>query len=59
LRAAGTHDRDAEHHAEAAALFDGVGLHSLARSERARARLAREAATVEREQAELRRARVD
>lgn len=46
-------------HEEAAALFDGMGLHSLARQERARARFDREGAAADREGARLRREWLD
>jgi len=49
------HDRVATVHEQAAELFDGVGLPSLAREERARARWEREGAATEREGARLRR----
>jgi hypothetical protein len=55
VRAAATHDRAAMRHEEAAELFDGMGLPSLARGERARARLDREGAAAELEHARLRR----
>ena len=55
LRAAATHDRAAVLHEEAAELFDGMGLPSLARGERARARLDREGAAEELEHARLHR----
>lgn len=48
LRAAATHGRVAVVHEEAAQLFDGMGLRSLARDERARARLDRDGAATER-----------
>jgi hypothetical protein len=54
LRAAATHDRAALLHQEAAELFEMMGLPSLARGERARARLDREGAASELERAELR-----
>ena len=54
LRAAATHDRAALLHEEAADLFDMMGLPSLARGERARARLDREGAASEFECAWLR-----
>jgi len=44
-------------HEQAAQLFDGMGLSSLARQERARARLDRDDAAVEHERARLRRER--
>jgi len=44
-------------HEQAAELFDGMGLPSLARDERARARLDRDDAAFERKQARLRRER--
>ena len=43
LRAAATHDRAALRHEEAAELFEMMDLPSLARGERARARLDRDA----------------
>ena len=55
LRAAATHDRAALLHDQAAELFDMMGLPSLARGERARARLDREGAAAELERAKLRR----
>ena len=54
LRAAVTHDRAALLHEETAELFEIVGLASLARAERARARLDREGAATELESAHLR-----
>jgi hypothetical protein len=57
LRAAATHDQAALLHQEAAELFEMMGLPSLARSERARARLDREDAASEVEYAQLRRDR--
>ena len=54
LRAAATHDRAALLHEEAAELFEMMGLPSLARGERARARLDREGAATELERAQLR-----
>ena len=54
LRAAATHDRAALLHEEAAELFDIMGLPSLARGERAHARLDREGAAAELESALLR-----
>ena len=54
LRAAATHDRAAVLHERAAELFDGFGLTSLARRERAQARCNREGAATEREHARLR-----
>jgi hypothetical protein len=54
LRAAATHDRAALLHQEAAELFEMMGLPSLARGERALARLDREGAASELERAELR-----
>ena len=53
LRAAATHDRAALVHAEAAELFEMMGLPSLARDERARARLDRGGAVTELESARL------
>lgn len=53
LRAAATHDQAALLHQEAAELFEMMGLPSLARSERARARLDREDAASEIEYAQL------
>jgi hypothetical protein len=44
-------------HEQAAELFDGMGLPSRARDERARARFDREGANIERERAQLRRDR--
>ena len=44
-------------HEQAAELFDGMGLPSRARDERARARFDREGANIERERAQLRRER--
>ena len=44
-------------HEQAAELFDGMGLRSLARQERARARVDRDDAAVEHERAGLRRER--
>lgn len=55
LRAAATHDRAALRHQEAAELFEMMGLPSLARGERAHARLDREGAAAELESAQLRR----
>ena len=49
------HDRAAMLHQKAAELFDGMGLSSLAREERARARWDRDGAAAEREHARLRR----
>ena len=54
LRAAATHDRAAQVHEQAAELFAGMGLPSLARDQRARARLDHDGAAVERERAQLR-----
>ena len=54
LRAAATHDRAALRHEEAAELFEMMGLPSLARGERAHARLDREGAAAELESAQLR-----
>ena len=54
LRAAASHDRAALLHEEAAELFEMMGLPSLARGERARARLDREGAATELERAQLR-----
>ena len=54
LRAAATHDRAALLHEEAAELFEMMGLPSLARGERARARLDREGAATELEHAHVR-----
>lgn len=53
-RAAAAHDRAALAREEAAELYDGVGSHSLARQERARARWNRDAAALERELARQR-----
>ena len=53
LRAAATHDRAALLHEEAAELFEMMGLPSLARGERARARLDREGAATELESAHV------
>jgi hypothetical protein len=53
LRAAATHDRAALLHEEAAELFEMMGLSSLARGERARARLDREGAASEFDCAQL------
>jgi len=54
LRASATHDRAALLHEEAAELFEMMGLASLARGERARARLDREGAATELARAQLR-----
>ena len=54
LRAAATHDRAVLLHEEAAELFEMMGLPSLARGERAHARLDREGAAAELESAQLR-----
>ncbi|MGB8878850.1 MAG: hypothetical protein WCD11_21210 [Solirubrobacteraceae bacterium] len=54
LRAAASHGRAALLHEEAAELFEMMGLPSLARGERARARLDREGAASELERAQLR-----
>jgi lipoprotein NlpI len=54
LRAAASHDRAALLHEQTAALYDGMGLSSLAREERARARLYREGADTELEYARKR-----
>jgi hypothetical protein len=54
LRAAATHDRAALRHEEAAELFEMMGLPSLARGERVRARWDREGAATELESAQLR-----
>lgn len=53
LRAAATHDQAAVLHQEAAELFEMMGLPSLARSERARARLDRTDAASEVDYAQL------
>ena len=58
FRAAATHDQAALLHQEAAELFEMMGLRSLARSERARARLDREDAASEVDYAQLGRERV-
>jgi hypothetical protein len=58
LRAAANHDRAALLHEQTAALYDGTGLSSLAREERARARLYREGADAEREYARKRHERL-
>jgi hypothetical protein len=59
MRAATTHDRAAALHEQAAELYDGMGLASLAREERARARLDREGAATERAHARQRREWLD